>query len=129
MYLLNEVKPYKQEGKYTEGGVFSMGRKEYTHGFVLGNGWSTYDGKLYFNMEGRYAVLSFLTGIVEDCSGIEVEIFTDGERVYHFEMESGSLPTEHTVDITGCKQLIIHAHWNNNGTTCGFAEVMVQAAS
>ena len=130
IYLLEEMKPYKTESSYEDDNVFSMGGKEYSHGFTCtGFGNKPYWNGTFFNLEGKYSELRFTAGIVEDSANdtVNIAIYTDGERAYHFEMNMGDLPTEHTVDISGCKQLIfsVKSQYDYRSGTYGFADIIV----
>lgn len=131
VYLLDEVKPYKTELYYEDNGIISMGGKDYSHGFTcMGFGDKPYRNGTYFNLDGKYSELRFTTGIVDDSANdsVSIAIYTDGELAYHFDMKMGDLPSEHSVDISGCKQLIFSVYDERVAMysgTYGFADIIV----
>lgn len=134
MYLLDAVKPYKTGLDYEDNSIISMGGKDYSHGFTcVGYGQKPYRSATFFNLEGKYDKLSFVSGIVKDSVNdkVSVIIYTDGDPSYSFEMKMGDLPTEHTVDVSGCKQLIFSVYDERVAMysgTYGFAEIIVDPA-
>ncbi len=130
IYLLNKVTPYKTPYQYDNSKIIRMGGKDYTHGFTcMGYGDKPYGNEVYFNVDGVYSSLSFIAGIVEDSGSVRFSVYTDGELSYSFEMEGGDLPSEHIVDITGCKQLVFSIYDGRSvamySGTYGIAEICV----
>lgn len=109
-YLLDVCKPYQTPYHYNDSIIISMGGTNYTHGFTcLGYGDNPFGNQTYFNLEGNYSYLKFIAGILDTSSyanNAKFSIYADGQLIYSFDIESGDLPTNHTVDITGCKQLM-----------------------
>lgn len=132
VYLLNEVDPYKTPYWYSDDPMFSMGGETYTHGFTcMGYGDEPVGNQTYFNLNGKYSLISFTAGIVEDRGRtVGFTFYADGELIYGFTMESGDLPTDHVFSVEGCKQLVIAVYdgkWVADGSgTYGLANIMVQ---
>ena len=132
VYLLNEVDPYKTPYWYSDNAMFKMGGETYTHGFTCrGYGDNPVGNQTYFNLDAKYSLMSFTAGIVEDHERtVNITIYADGDPIYTFSMESGALPTSHTVDITGCKQLVFafyDGQWlSERSGTYGLADILVQ---
>lgn len=132
VYLLNEVAPYKTPYWYSDNAMFKMGGETYTHGFTcMGYGDNPVGNQTYFNLDGKYSLMSFTAGIVEDRGRtVGFTFYADGELVYGFTMESGDLPTEHVFSVEGCKQLVICVYdgkWVADGSgTYGLADIFVQ---
>lgn len=132
VYLLNEVDPYKTPYWYSDNAMFKMGGETYTHGFTcMGYGDNPVGNQTYFNLDGKYSLMSFTAGIVEDRGRtVGFTFYADGELVYGFTMESGDLPTEHVFSVEGCKQLVICVYdgkWVADGSgTYGLADILVQ---
>ena len=132
VYLLNEVDPYKTPYGYSDNAMFKMGGETYTHGFTCrGYGDNPVGNQTYFNLDAKYSLMSFTAGIVEDHERtVNITIYADGDPIYTFSMESGALPTSHTVDITGCKQLVFafyDGQWlSERSGTYGLADILVQ---
>lgn len=131
VYLLNEVDPYKTPYGYSDNAMFKMGGETYTHGFTCrGYGDNPVGNQTYFNLDAKYSLMSFTAGIVEDHERtVNITIYADGDPIYTFSMESGALPTSHTVDITGCKQLVFAVYdgqWlSERSGTYGLAEIII----
>lgn len=131
VYLLNEVDPYKTPYGYSDNAMFKMGGETYTHGFTCrGYGDNPVGNQTYFNLDAKYSLMSFTAGIVEDHERtVNITIYADGDPIYTFSMESGALPTSHTVDITGCKQLVFafyDGQWlSERSGTYGLAEIII----
>ncbi len=130
VYLLNKLSPYKTPYQYDDSSIIRMGGKDYSHGFTcMGYGDKPYGNEVYFNLDGTYSSLSFIAGIVEDSGTVRFSVYTDSELTYSFEMEGGDLPSEHIVDITGCKQLVFSIYDGRSvamySGTYGIAEICV----
>jgi len=131
VYLLSEVEPYYAPFYYNDKGVISMGGQNYTHGFTcMGYGDSPVGNQTYFNLDGKYSLISFTAGIVNDRERtVGFSFYADGELVYGFIMESGDLPTDHVFSVEGCRQLVI-AVYDGRGVadgsgTYGLADIMI----
>ena len=136
VYLLSTITPYKTPYHYESNGILSMGGQNYSHGFsCLGYGDKPFGNETFFNLNGKYSTLSFTAGTVEENGwvghevSVKFSIYADGEMIYSFDMESGDLPTSHTVDISGCNQLVF-AVYDGFGVAMysgkyGFAEIML----
>lgn len=129
-YLLKTVEPYKSPYHYNADGVISMGGHTYSHGFTcMGYGDSPVGNETYFNLGGKYSTLKFTAGIVSDAGSVKFSVYADGELIYTFDMESGALPTNHTVDITGCKQLVFAVYDGRSvamySGTYGIADIII----
>ena len=130
-YLLNKVEPYQTPSWYENSAIINMGGQTYSHGFTCkGYGDDPVGNETYFNLGGKYTSLSFIAGIVSDRErAVNITIYADGDPIYTFSMESGALPTSHTVDITGCKQLVFAVYdgkWVADGSgTYGLAEIII----
>lgn len=130
-YLLNKVEPYQTPYWYENSAIINMGGQTYSHGFTcMGYGDDPVGNETYFNLGGKYTSLSFIAGIVSDRERtVNITIYADGDPIYTFSMESGALPTSHTVDITGCKQLVFAVYdgkWVADGSgTYGLAEIII----
>ena len=120
VYLLDVGEPYKTPGRYEEPSAIDMGGKTYMHGFTcMGYEDSDLGNATYFNLDGQFSTITFITGIVEDHDGtVTFTVYADKEPVYNFTMESGDLPVEHEVTIEGCKQLVIAV--NDGASVAGF---------
>lgn len=131
LYLLKAIEPYKSPYNYNADGMINMGGHTYSNGFTcMGYGDDPVGNETYFNLGGKYSKLSFIAGIVEDRERtVNITIYADGSPIYTFEMESGALPTNHTVDIAGCKQLVFSVYDDrgvaNGSGTYGFANIIV----
>lgn len=130
-YLLSKIEPYQTPYWYENSAIINMGGQTYSHGFTcMGYGDDPVGNETYFNLGAKYTNLSFIAGIVSDRERtVNITIYADGNPIYTFSMESGALPTNHTVDITGCKQLVF-AVYDGNGVadgsgTYGLAEIIV----
>ena len=130
-YLLNVVEPYKTPYYYNSSNFFSMGGHSYSHGFTcMGYGDNPVGNQTYFNLGGKYTTLSFTAGIVTDRGRtVRITIYADGEVIYSLSMDSGELPTTHTIDITGYKQLVFSVYdgkWVADGSgTYGLADIII----
>lgn len=130
-YLLNVIEPYQTPYQYENSVIINMGGKTYSHGFTcMGYGDDPVGNETYFNLGGKYESLSFVAGIVSDSERtVNITIYADGDPIYTFSMESGALPTNHTVDITDCKQLVFAVYDDksvaNGSGTYGLAEIIV----
>lgn len=136
VYLLSTITPYKTPYHYESNGILSMGGQNYSHGFsCLGYGDKPVGNETFFNLNGKYSTLSFIAGTVEENGwvghevSVKFSIYADGEIIYCFDMESGDLPTSHTVDISGCNQLVF-AVYDGYGVAMysgkyGIAEIML----
>ena len=130
-YLLNKVEPYQTPYWYENSAIINMGGQTYSHGFTcMGYGDDPVGNETYFNLGGKYTSLSFIAGIVSDRERtVNITIYADGDPIYTFSMESGALPTSHTVDITGCTQLVFAVYdgkWVADGSgTYGLAEIII----
>lgn len=108
-----------------------MGGQTYSNGFTcMGYGDDPVGNATYFNLGGKYTSLSFVAGIVTDRERtVNFIIYADGDPIYTFSMESGALPTSHTVDITDCRQLVFAVYdgkWVADGSgTYGLAEIII----
>lgn len=111
VYLLSTLSPYEKPYWYNADGMFSMGGQNYTHGFTcMGYGDKPYGNETYFNLNGEYSYMSFTAGIVDgnrSNGDVGFMFYADGELIYGVQMGSRDLPTEHIIDVTGCKQLKI----------------------
>lgn len=129
-YLLKTVEPYKSPYHYNADSIISMGGHTYSHGFTcMGYGDSPVGNETYFNLGGKYSTLKFTAGIVSDAGSVKFSVYADGELIYTFDMESGALPTNHTVDITGCKQLVFAVYDGRSvamySGTYGIADIII----
>ena len=133
VYLLSTISPYEKPYWYNDDGMFSMGGQTYTHGFTcMGYGDSPVGNETYFNLNGEYSLMSFTAGIVENNrrnGEVGFTFYADGELIYGFTMQSSELPTDHIIDVTGCKQLKI-AVYDGYGVadgsgTYGLANIMI----
>ena len=129
-YLLSVMEPYKSPYHYNDSGLIKMGGQNYTHGFTcMGHGNNPVGNETYFNLGGKYKTLKFTAGIVSDAGAVDFSIYADGELIYSFNMESGALPTRHTVDISGCKQLVFAVYDGRSvamySGTYGIADIIV----
>lgn len=130
-YLLNKVEPYQTPAWYENSAIINMGGQTYSHGFTcMGYGDDPVGNETYFNLGGKYTSLSFIAGIVSDRERtVNITIYADGAPIYTFSMESGALPTSHTVDITGCKQLVFAVYDGirvaDGSGTYGLAEIII----
>ncbi len=122
----------EQDDKKIYKEIISMGGEEYSHGFMCqGEGENPFDENgTYFNLDEKYSELRFVFGIVEESSdkNAEVAIYTDGELAEHFSAKMGDLPTEHSISVYGCKQLVFTVYRNNSPwytANCGFTEISV----
>ena len=109
VYLLDVASPYKKSNHYSDRSTLSMGGKSYLSGFTcMGYGKYNEGNEAYFNLDGKYSMISFTAGIVSD-RGRQVTFlfYADGELVYKFTMKSGDRPGNHVFNIVGCKQFRI----------------------
>ena len=136
-YLLDVITPYEKPYHYEDhnGMPFYMGGQSYKHGFTcMGYGDRGYGNLTYFNLGGKYDELSFIAGIVDGEAPVNGEsivfsIAVDGTVVDSFEISEGDLPVSRTVDISGCKQLVISVY-SHQGTAFydghyGIAEIKI----
>lgn len=132
VYLLDVVTPYKKADHYNAGSIVSMGGRNYLHGFtVMGYGDYNKGNRVYFNLDGKYSLISFTAGIVADRGQTVTFLFhADGELIYKITMKKGEMPKNHTINLVGCKQLMISV---SDGTssidksgTYGLADIMVK---
>lgn len=133
VYLLNAVDPYDTPYWYNDSDIISMAGQTYTHGFsCMGYGDDSDGNAVYFNLNDQYTKLSFTSGIIKNNGlneDVEITIYADGEIVESFTMPSSALPTSHSVDITGCKQLKITVYDGRSvadkSGTYGFADMIL----
>ena len=107
-----------------------MGGKEYSKGFTC-MGYGDAGSEIYFNVEGKYTTISFITGTVEISrqDNVEFTIKADGDIVYSDTMKVTDLPTNHSVTINKCSQLefiINDGRWVADGSgTYGIADIIL----
>lgn len=129
-YLMELMPPYKVDGSwgyYTE--EFFMGGLKYGNGF---NVEVEDEAKVYFNLEGKYDTISFITGVLDsdDYSDdypekAEVSIYCDGDLSDSFLIDEDMLPTKHTINVSDCMQLKITIKYSGDGyETYGFADII-----
>ncbi|MDO4616733.1 MAG: protein kinase [Lachnospiraceae bacterium] len=111
-YLLELMQPSRRPDSYTAKSTLKMSGENYYNGFTcLGNGGDALGTRTYFDLEGEFTTLSFTAGIAEDVGKtVTFTLYADGTRIYYFSMESGTLPTDHTVSIDNCEQLMISVY-------------------
>ncbi len=132
VYLLDEVVPYKKSTHYSDKSIVTMGGKNYLHGFTcMGYGDFNEGNQAFFNLDGKYSLISFTAGIVADRNQRVTFLFhADGELVYKFTMKSGDRPSNHVFNIVGCRQFVISVYDNTNAIdrsgTYGLADIMVK---
>ena len=109
-YLLDIVSPYEKPYYYDTNNII-MGGTLYKHGFkCMGYGDKDQGNVTSFNLKGKYSKLSFVSGIIDNCSDLNdatIYIYTDGDLAEQFTIKSNELPKYHSVDITNCFQLRI----------------------
>lgn len=133
VYFLNEVAPYEKPYWYRDNDIIRMGGRTYTHGFTcMGYGDDASGNATYFNLKGQYTKLSFKAGIISNNQSkrdVTISFYADGDLIYSFRMERNALPTSHTIDLTGCKQLAItvyDGYWVADGSgTYGLADMVL----
>ena len=135
-YLLDLVQPYRKPYWFTDYNKtnFKMGGISYTHGFTtMGYGDENVGNETYFNLEGKYTKMSFVSGITDDSGELRdavVYIYKDGELVFTYDIEQNALPKKYLVDVTDCMQLKICVY-DGRGTamysgTYGFGNVIIE---
>ena len=132
VYLLKEISPYKTPAHYSAKSTLTMGGTNYTTGFTcMGFGAFNEGNQTYFNLDGRYSMISFTAGIVSARGNAVTFLFhADGELVYKFTMHKGDKPTKHVFNIVGCKQFRISVYDNcalsEDSGIYGIADIIVK---
>ncbi len=134
--LLDEVQPYIKPYYFKTNNFFQMNGKRYGDGYTcMGYGNSSGERKgntTVFNLQGKYKTLSFSTGVVEQGTSNNqyiVTIFKDGKISYEKTIAFNDPVISHTVDVTGCQQLIISIYSGRSAAmydaTFGVADLVV----
>ena len=132
VYLLTEVSPYKKTVHYTFKNTLNMGGKSYSNGFTcMGYGEYNKGNQTFFNLDGKYSMISFTSGIVTtQCPRVTFLFHADGELVYKFTMQKGDKPSNHVFNVVGCKQLKVSVYDNSSSHEksglYGIAEIKVK---
>ncbi len=131
-YLLDVTMPYRTSDSYEASDEISMGGDTWSNGFTCsGSGADALGNRICFTLDEEYTDLTFTAGIVEDAGNtVTVTVYGDGSRIYEFSMDSGTLPTDHSVDITGCSELMFSVFDGERTAeasgTYGIAEITVE---
>lgn len=112
IYLLNQNEYFKMAGK------------EYTNGFVLGNGSTIYTSAL-FNLNGNYNSLSFKVGLLEDNQdwnnkNADLTIYVDGTPIHRETLKWDAGVKTITVPLNDASNMKIELC--SNGYEYGFAD-------
>lgn len=85
---------------------FSMGKHEYTRGFIIG---ATEEyGTAYYNLDGKYTCFSGMAGNLDDVNqAATYGIYGDDKLLSTIEVKGAALPKEFNIDVTGVRQLKI----------------------
>lgn len=115
-WLLDYVQPYAKPLSYESynARAFTMRGTSYTHGFAV-RGTLRNDEGIYFNLGGKYASLTFKTGIkdgkyIARRRPAKVTIKADGKTIENgtFEIKDDEAFSIHTINVKGCKDLRIY---------------------
>jgi len=112
VYLLDEVAPYKKSPHYSDRSIVTLDGTNYLHGFTcMGYGEEKKGNQMFFNLDGKYSMISFTAGIVAD-RGKKVTFYfhADGELVYKCSVKGGDRPSSHDINIVGCKQFKVSVY-------------------
>ena len=135
VYLLDVVTPYKKADRYNAGSMVTLSGRNYLHGFtVMGYSNNGKGNQVYFNLDGKYSLISFTAGIsVDRGQNVTFLFHADGELIYKISMKKGEQPRSHTINLVGCKQLMISV---SDGTSSidksgiyGIADIMVKRSA
>lgn len=132
VYLLDEVSPYKKSSHYNDNSVIRMNYTNYLNGFTcMGYGEYGKGNQTYFNLDGKYSMISFTTGIIADNKqSVTFTFHADGELVGKVTMRSTDKPSNHTFNIVGCKQFKISVYDGSysidKSGTYGIADIVVK---
>lgn len=112
--LLDVCPPYRTEGSYEIWEQVSMSSIPYEKGISIGStnlSWSTPEsGFALFNLDAKYASLSFVIGSRDDKgygTGQKLSIYLDDNLVWSLDLDPDALPTTYTIDVSGAKQMKI----------------------
>lgn len=113
-WLLDYVQPYAKPLSYESynARAFTMRGTYYTHGFAV-RGTLRNDEGIYFNLGGKYASLTFKTGMKDGKytarKPAKVTIKADGKNIENgiFEIKDDEAFSIHTINVKGCKDLRI----------------------
>lgn len=113
-WLLDYVQPYAKPLSYESynARAFTMRGTSYTHGFAV-RGTLRNDEGIYFNLGGKYASLTFKTGMKDGKytarKPAKVTIKADGKNIENgiFEIKDDEAFSIHTINVKGCKDLRI----------------------
>ena len=131
-YLHKIVTPYMTPYwyRYYDTDSFRMGGKDYRNGFTS-MGYGSNGNNTYFNLEGKYVSLSFVSGFVDGSNqrNATVNIYKDGVLYTSYTIEPTQMPKSHTLDVTGCHQLRFCVDSNRSVAdgdgTYGFADMII----
>ena len=134
-YLLDIVQPYRTPYQYHDynNTFFRMGGNSYTHGFtVMGYGDENIGNEVYFNLQGKYSKLSFVSGICDNTNYLNdarVYIYEDGILSLSYDIDQTILPKKYTLNIKDCMQLKICVY-DGRGTAMyssdfGFGDIKI----
>lgn len=135
VYLLNEVRPYKAPSHYEEASILNMGGKNFANGFsCMGYGKNNIGNAVYFNLDGNYSKMTFTAGIVLDRElDVVYRFYTDGKQVYEIKLGASDLPVTHSINVEGCKQLMISVYDRKStpdvSGTYGIADIIMDKSS
>lgn len=122
-YLLDLIKPYQKPYWFIDynNTLFTMGGIDYTHGFTtMGYGSYNVGNETYFNLQGDYTELTFVSGICDNSNNFfdaVVYIYEDGKLVLSYDIDKNELPKKYTVNVKDCMQLRICVY---NGQSTAF---------
>lgn len=115
-YLGQDIRAYQKSNmsmsEYPDSGSFKMAGISYYRGISSGASMMTNNSAAaYFNIEGRYSLLSGLYGPVDYPLSLKdsqtIVIIGDGDFLSKFDVRSEDAPKLFSVDVTGVRQLII----------------------
>lgn len=131
-YLLDIVTPYEVPAQYEDNQTFYMGGLPYSNGFTC----MGYDNKVFFNLDNKYISLKFTVGIINGAGNsdhVTFKVYKDGKIFKEYKMFKFDLPTVHTIDVTGCKQLILTIDDESGSAmysgTYGIADIIAESST
>jgi hypothetical protein len=127
IYLVSEYQPYNSSyyEEYANGKFFFMGGEKQKNSFTLGQEHWGVKKIANFNIQGKYATLSFKVGQIDGIDNrdnFDVNIYSDGILLETISIESGALPQTVNIPLDNTERLTFEVE-QNVCTIAGFSDV------
>lgn len=120
-YMSDVMEPYytsdfaiNKDGGFS--GLMRMGGKDYLKGYQIYDGGIPSQGKISFNLEGKYNSISGLIGVDDNNGGGNsyITFYGDDRVLAYYEVRTGELPQQLYVNVSGVSKLDIEVFNDTN---------------